>query len=489
MSIATEQPAQPRRWRLLTPRRVIVAIVLLLVAAPLGYRAIELLSTPDVGEPFDLEAFRAYTLPDEKNAFTHYRKVVALLVSEQNVLDANPSIQPKDFWDSETAAEEEWARAIPAVRQWVALNRSALDEWKRGADCEESLQLSPDQVATTGPLDGDVISLRNCSRLEGLEAMRLLSEGHPAEAWECCRNLLRASRHLSMHATLMGSLIAGAVVDFGVRGGVIWSSHKNVDAALLRRAIRDVEAVDRIETPPSDAIKLEYIGLRLFATKGIIGGTEIPAWLRYSGYPAQVGRTARLVVANLLTQADRPRYLRTAVHPGKLALFELDPSGTADPNLRPPEEIERSAVTSAPFVEKVLQRVVPVPALEIGACDPQMMNGSLHYAIQVNDTSQTRRSALLLALALELHYREHREFPASLDELVKNGYLKSIPIDPFGKGEPFRYRRETGQRPAAVVWSVWLDGIDQGGFDVPANNKDWGLRVVAPDASAASATQ
>ncbi|HXY35293.1 MAG TPA: hypothetical protein VEI07_13765, partial [Planctomycetaceae bacterium] len=147
MSIATEQPAQPRRWRLLTPRKVSVAIVLLLVAAPLGYRAIELLSTPDVGEPFDLEAFRAYTLPDEKNAFTHYRKVPALFVSDGKVLETDPSVKPQDFMASVTAALEDWTRAIPAVRKWVALNRSALDEWKRGADCEEGLDVLPDAVA------------------------------------------------------------------------------------------------------------------------------------------------------------------------------------------------------------------------------------------------------------------------------------------------------------------------------------------------------
>jgi hypothetical protein len=163
-----------------------------------------------------------------------------------------------------------------------------------------------------------------------------------------------------------------------------------------------------------------------------------------------------------------------------LGLFELDPAAPPDPCLRPPEKIERSAVNSALTVAKTLRPVAPETASDIEICDPQSFTQNIHGAIQVNDIAQTRRSGLLLGLALQLHYREHGTFPASLEELVKKGDLKSIPIDPFGKGEPFRYRREPGPRGAAVVWSVWIDGVDQGGIDL-----NGGLRVLAPDTSAA----
>ncbi len=482
MSTETKQPGSAKFGRFTKPRWLILFAFLLLPVALFGLRVYEILSTPDVGEPFDVEAFSAYRLPDEKNAFTHYRKVVALFVSEQKVLEGNPSVKPQDFVDSAVAGLEDWSRAIPAVQDWVALNRAALDELQRGADCEESLLVSPEQAATVSAsvADSPAISLRTCSRLEGLEAMRRLSKGHPADAWRRYRNLLRTSRHLAMHGTLMGSLVGGAVADQGVSGGTVWSSQESVNAELLRKAISDVEAVEQMRTPPSDVIKLEYLALREFATKGMTLGMRIPAWVHYTGYPAQVGRTARLVTANLLTQSDRPRYLRTAVHSGTLGLYELDPVAARDPRPRPPEDIERSTVSSALTVAKILHRVSPEAASGIEICDPQSMTQSLHFAIQANDTAQTRRSALLLALALQLHYREHGAFPASLEELVKNRYLKSIPLDPFGKGGPFRYRREPGPRGAAVVWSVWLDGIDQGGLDLHFGASDWGLRALAP---------
>jgi hypothetical protein len=488
MTTDTKQSRTPNRTKSIRVRWLILTAVLLLPTALLALRVYEILSTPEVGEPFDVDAFCAYRLPDEKNAFMHYRKVIPLFVSEREFLDSHPSVNPQDFSESASTGLEDWSRAIPAVREWVALNRKAREEWQQGADCDEAMLVSPDPTsATTSGVENPLVGLRNFSRLEGLEGMRLLSEGHPAEAWGCYRNVMRAGRHLAMHGSIMGSLVGGAVADLGVSGAVIWSGQKSVNAELLRKAIRDVEAIEKMATPPSDVIKLEYVAIREYSTRRVFGGTEMPLWLHYTGYPAQAGRTAKLVVANLLTQADRPRYLRTAVHPGTLGLYDLDPAAPPDSRLRPPDEIERSTNTSVRAVAKTLQQVAPEAATEIESCDPQLMTQSLQLAIQSNDTSQTRRSVLLLVLALQLHYREHGAFPAVLADLVKNGYLKSIPIDPFGKGEPFRYRLETGPHAAAVVWSVWVDGIDQGGHDLRSGKEDWGFRVVPPGTSAAAA--
>ncbi len=441
-------------------RWLILGALVLVPLSLIGLRAYEICSTPDIEEPFDVAAFCAYRLPDEKNAFTHYRKVFESFVNEQKVLESHPSLNPQDFFASVTAGQEDWSRAIPAVREWVALNLKSIEEWRRGAACEECLIFPLDEAATASAGDAVNIAthLRRQAEVERLEAMRLTSAGHPDEAWECYRILLRASRHLAMRAPLMGPLTAGVEADLGVRGGAVWARQKGVNAALLRKAIRDVEAIEEMRTPPSDVIKVEYLALREVERSGMVMGFPLPEWLRYTGYPKQINRTARLVTANLLTQAERPRYFRTDVHPGKLGLFELDPAAPPNPQLRPPEEIERSAVNSALTVAKTLRPVAPETASFIEICDPQSFAQSIHVAIESNDIAQTRRSTLLLVLALQLNYREHGSFPASLAELVKNGYLKSIPIDP----------------------SVWIDGVDQAGIDLIG-----GLRVLAPSTSAA----
>jgi hypothetical protein len=240
-----------------------------------------------------------------------------------------------------------------------------------------------------------------------------------------------------------------------------------------------------MQTRVSDPLKLEYLLLRDLADKDISQGTQLPRWVQLTGYPAHLKQTGRQVIANLLTQVDRSRWLRTAVHPGKFGLFELDAASAKDPKYLPPEEIERYAVSSAEDVADTLHWVVPL-ALQIRIYDPQSAMRILHLMYESADRAQVRRSALLLALALQLHYREHGEFPASLNELVKKGYLKSIPVDTFGKGEPLRYRREPAPERGATLWSVWVDGIDQNGTEAERlmeDPGDWVVRVRVPGTS------
>jgi hypothetical protein len=488
MSDETHRPGQSRNSKPATRRtRAIRVLVPAGIVALVGYWAYEQFSAPDIGDPFDVAAFQSYTLPDEQNAFTFYRRAVALFVSEETVFASNGTLKRQDFWDSWTAAEQGWEHAIPAVRQWVKLNRGALDEFQRGADCAQSLEFSLADVSKAGDLSFEWGKLRACAKVELLEGMRLTAKGHPAEAWTCFRNLLRASRHLAMHATRVQTIFGVAIGDEGAKGAIIWSAQKNVTTAELRIAIHDVLAIEEMRTPASDSIKVEYLGLRDFADKGVVFGTSSPSWVRSTGYPKQIGRAARLVVANLLTQADRPRYLRTAVHHGSLGLYELDPAAAPDPKLRPPQEIEASAANNASTIAGLLQHVLPDAAQQFEICDPHLLLGTLWEASLWQDVAQMHRSGLLLALALQLHYREHGELPASLDELVKDGYLKSIPADPFGKGEAFHYRRELASHSGAVLWSVYRDGVDDGGADLHFGKGDWALHVRVPGTSDASA--
>ena len=69
-----------------------------------------------------------------------------------------------------------------------------------------------------------------------------------------------------------------------------------------------------------------------------------------------------------------------------------------------------------------------------------------------------RRDGLLVALALEVHRRQHGEWPESLDELVPD-LLPGVPRDRF-TGEPLSYRADGGE---VLVYSVGSDLDDDGG--------------------------
>jgi hypothetical protein len=476
----------PRPQRVTRKKRAIRALVLVGAVGIVGYWAYKQFAPTDVAEPFDVTAFTSFTLPDEQNAFTYYRRSIEQYVDEYTVFASSPKLRHQDFWDNQEAAEKGgWEHAIPEVRRWVALNGLALQEFERGAECADSLEFPLAMASKANELSIEWGKLRACSRAELLKGMRLTAEERSAEAWNCYRSLLRASRHLARHAMSIGTLFGTAIADEAVLGGVHWAAQKSVGAQDLRRAIRDVLVIEEMRTPASDAIKLEYVALRDICEKSIVFGTAQPFWVRSTGYPAQVARSARLVVANLLTQADRPRYRRGPVHPGSLRLFELDPESASDPKLRPPEEIEASAATNIETFARALRWLAPDAANQLELVDPQSHLSNLSQIFQWLDLAQTRRDGLLLTFALQLHYREHGAFPATLDELVKNGYLKAIPADTFGQGEPFHYRREAGPQQGALLWSVYVDGIDQNGADPHGYQGDWTVHVRVPSTSSA----
>src|SRR5262249_30521839 len=117
----------PLRWLVGSRRRVLcmVLVVLSMAAAPPLWWAVQLIGLPDIGDPFDVAAFRSTTIPDDRNAFVLYRRAVA----SYKVLkwsDASTSI-PLDL-------DTQWTTAAPEVRRWAELNREALDLFRRGAD-------------------------------------------------------------------------------------------------------------------------------------------------------------------------------------------------------------------------------------------------------------------------------------------------------------------------------------------------------------------
>jgi len=79
---------------------------------------------------------------------------------------------------------------------------------------------------------------------------------------------------------------------------------------------------------------------------------------------------------------------------------------------------------------------------------------ALSYAFK-----RAREQQLMLRLALRAYHLEHGEPPAKLSDLTP-AYLRNIPLDPFGKGEKWRFRN-------GGAWSVGPDGKDDGGKPLP----------------------
>jgi hypothetical protein len=102
--------------------------------------------------------------------------------------------------------------------------------------------------------------------------------------------------------------------------------------------------------------------------------------------------------------------------------------------------------------------------------------GSGHaWPLWVRETFKNRANRRLCAtaLAISLYVNDQGSFPKSLEDL-KPRYMTELPIDPMTFGELLRYK--TGAAP--IIYSVGLDGTDDGGNDtdpvagMPRETKD-----------------
>ena len=70
---------------------------------------------PGFGNPFDVAAFRAFSIPEDRDAFVFFRRA-----NEQR------SVFPLWVNGEGSSATAAWSKADPKVRAWVEANRPAL---------------------------------------------------------------------------------------------------------------------------------------------------------------------------------------------------------------------------------------------------------------------------------------------------------------------------------------------------------------------------
>ena len=183
--------AAPFRWVMRSRRRVLTAAVVLLamIAAPVLWWAIQLLGLPDIGDPFDMEAFRSFTIPDDRNAFVLYRQAAAML---------KPLKSSRKPSDAPVGQVGPWPKAVAEARRWVEENREAMALYRQGTERPDALDLVPPNGAGSWQM---VEALRSFHVLAQFEAARLESRGDMAGAWGWYRAALRATYHAGMRGS------------------------------------------------------------------------------------------------------------------------------------------------------------------------------------------------------------------------------------------------------------------------------------------------
>ena len=426
-------------------------VVVLLALTPFAVRACFLANVPDLGEPFDVEAFVGDVIPPEENAFTEYRAAQSMRVHLIEGLRLKGVTEPANH---DEVYKNGWEAADTAMRAWVDDHRPALALWRRGSEKERALDASPASM-TFSTLLAATQELRGFVRIGLVDQMRCLHEGDVDEAWKLARAGYRSGGHASHRGPMIAGLVGIALHAMSSGGMQRWAEHPAVTADQLRAGLAQVKADFPLYESQSNMMKTEYLALRnslripgWMNNLGPVGGqvNEIPARVQLGffwmvGEPELTIRLYSHIIANQTREIDQPLALRRKlVGSGFAMLFDTDPTVARASGELDATQIDRAVTLS--IVSKML-----LPATK------QVDNAYLRFL--------GRQAALEVLLAAQAYRRDKGEFPVSLDALVPE-YLEEVPLDPCDRsGGRILYRRDSPTK--AVVWSVGEDGTDNDG--------------------------
>jgi hypothetical protein len=396
---------------------------------------------PDIGDPFDVAAFREFRLPDEQNAFTYLRRASEKLTPIMGMVGGNGA-DPVELKFS-------WSTANPTLREWAGENREAFELFQQGAEQADAANPAGD------PKDNRFIN-GGLIMLAFLEASRREESGDTAGAWDCHRAVLRTISHLRRRGSTLQRRQARDASHVLQRRLTDWATGPRTTISQLRRALEVV--LENEPKPEWDllAVKCGYLELMgtlerpipLTALQDVEGewtfrlgdmslSPEMVGQLEAARRfllrePERSRRVLRLLCANYLAQVETRRHQQqkpavfaalpvlTSTNPvtkGKfrIPLYPVGPEAPAGARALPPQGVAGWLVGTLDARMRLLmgydEWLPPVRSL---------------HTRTVADRKAYRD--LVIMLATEIYRRERGAPPPTEDALVGT-YLQGLPDD------------------------------------------------------------
>ncbi|HTU20261.1 MAG TPA: ABC transporter permease [Gemmataceae bacterium] len=399
-------------WRTYLGVSAASAAALLWMAFGVWYRVIEV---PDVPEPFDVAAYKASLLFLEENQAGQrirgaWGRVDTVLQDMSSQKTKKPLIQ-----QCFVVLNDGWPDGPSELGEW--LDKTFADNWL------QPLALLPDlplgmvvdpRLLTEGSSELNKWSAANLlSDLLAARGLQQQARGDPEVFVGHMRIALALSRNLQHNSPSSGPLWKGREVARSWPAAVdTWLKKLHGRSDLLQRALQvlmDHEA----QLPDSDEpFQADYLLSRntLLNTPQQLLKDAVPSRSKES----DDSREAELQIATVLWMIpwEQERHLR---------LLRVQFGGN-EIELRKSREWDGRVFASLGFSRRFRERSFPRQLVNLRACQ--------------------------LKVALRLYQEENGELPAALAALVPR-YVKAIPRDPFGDGQPFRYRQSRGE------WIIW----------------------------------
>jgi hypothetical protein len=418
--------AKPFRWFFSSRRRVLglVAVVLLMIVVPPIWWAIQLLGLPDIGEPFDVEAFRATSIPDDRNAFLIYRRAAQVL---------KPPPEEKSNVGQAKKPASRWSAAGTEVQQWVLASREALSLYRQAAEKPDAFEPSLD---LSGRLSR-TLPLARLQRLALLEASRLEEQGDMAGAWAWYRSYLRtihlAGRWGSVYKRHEAQTWHKLLLD-RLTG---WSADAKTIPVLLRQALDDVIACEAIAPSDSYALKTQYLLEASFLeARKLPHGRMPPAWLIALASRPGLRPLIAIVTPDHMEaisaawmfwrrEPERSRRVLELVTANRLAYYDLPPDKRPkpDPNIASCDVYDFGP--EAPAKARVLSAELLGGWLDSTYAPRELIECVNLHSIRTGETAS--HHALIMLLATELYRRDHSGRDHETPQELVGPYLKQLP--------------------------------------------------------------
>ncbi len=440
------------RWWLIVP----VVVLSLVVLSVFAYRLSQLRGVPDIGHPFDVEAFGTVDIDPADNANADYDRAVGWMTM---------SSEP-DGKDLDKVFDGTWSDASLEVRRWLGDNEAILKLWQVGTEKDHYFIVQPKDLTSWNSI-GSASELMDICQLSRLAAIQAESKGRFDEAWKWHLASFRSSRHVGMYDTIFPMLGTYAHL-VAVEGIIPWANSETVTAEQLSRALGDILEAYELTALPSSVIRADYFETLdemnrideirksyelVMKEMGMMIDGFADDRARFPGSiemfiendPELTKRLLQHQVANLLAFVDLPFSERPPLVKGKVTYFNA---------------VSDEAAFMAP--KNFLKAVDRSTFARFRLLKAEWLSGSLFR-------ERARQAMLEVILAAEWYRRVYGTFPASLEDLVDAEMLLGFPVDPMSPTGSFVVFKRNPENPQqAEVWCVGRDGIDDGGeFDIP----------------------
>jgi hypothetical protein len=403
-------------------------------------------------EPFRIEDFEQWDVSPAEDAFTYYAQAANLRSRIKTDYQQRNEEEPRNIDD---VIRNGWVTADEAVVNWLGMHREAIQVWRKGTIQDRGWNSSPVRVLNQSLMG--VGETHDFVRLALLEAARCRHEGRLDDAWQWCRAAYRSTAHYAFRGGYLEGSVVVPIHSIITREMAHWAEDGRVDSELFKSALKELRTDYGLYPSASSLLIGEYISERKqlmssdwvwdfeppFAVLKSYSKTELAIISfkhRAFGEPELSLRIRRQFLVNQLGGINPVGLGRARLLNSESMIFLRDPTIASMKGQLEPDALNR-AVQSFTKNQRWIDWM------------RRIERGHIKQA--------ARQAALETLLACRVYQRDSGKLPETLSQLIPD-YLDEIPVDPASlAGSHLNYRRVSASQ--AVIWSVSIDGRDDGG--------------------------